>query len=884
MKKKDIEIFDVMSLRGPNMWTYRPVLEAWVDIGELEDFPSNTIPGFYERLSTWLPTLIEHRCSPGVRGGFLQRLKEGTWPGHILEHVTLELQNLAGMPGGFGKARETPVRGVYKVIVRAWHEEVTRAALFTARDLVMAAIEDRPFDVPAAVDNLRRLVDDHCLGPSTACIVDAADDRDIPSIRLSDGNLVQLGYGARQRRIWTAETDRTSAIGESISRDKDLTKSLLQSCGVPVPEGRMVESAEDAWDAAEDIGVPVVVKPYDGNHGRGVFTNLMTREEVETAYAVAIDEGNGVIVERFIPGNEHRLLVVGGRVVAAAMGETASVVGDGKSTIDELIESQINSDPRRGTTEDHPLNRVRLDSAARLELKRQGYADGSAVPPEGRTVLIQRNGNVAYDVTDRVHPSVAAHAALAARIVGLDIAGVDLVATDISRPLAEQRGAVVEVNAGPGLLMHIKPAEGEPRPVGRAIVDHLFPSRNGVEDDGRIPVVGITGTNGKTVVAKLVARLLQLSGKHTGLACSDGLFLDRRQVEKGGRGDRASWDAGHRILMNRAVEAAVFENDSGMILSQGLPYDRCQVGVVTNFGKPDHIGDFYVEDEDRMYNVLRTQVDVVLKEGVGVLNAADERLVEMAELCDGDVIFFGLSADLPAIATHRAAGKRAVFVRDGKVVLATGSSETALTDVSAIPLTYAGRVSFQIENVLAAVATGWALGISNDLIRAGIVTFDVGQVDVPGRFTLFEHHGATVIVDDAHNAPALEALAAALDRFPSERRMIVFGAGVQRRDEDLIDQGKVIGAMFDRVFLCEDHSVKRDLPETEARALLKKGLYEGRRVTKIIDEGTRRAAVEAALSQLAAGDLLVLQCDEGSTESTVEQVHQWMGRAAGRRA
>ena len=883
MKKKDIEIFDVMSLRGPNMWTYRPVLEAWVDIGELEDFPSNTIPGFYERLSAWLPTLIEHRCSPGVRGGFLMRLKEGTWPGHILEHVTLELQNLAGMPGGFGKARETPIRGVYKVIVRAWHEEVTRAALFTARDLVMAAIEDRPFDVPAAVDNLRRLVDEHCLGPSTACIVDAADDRDIPSVRLSDGNLVQLGYGARQRRIWTAETDRTSAIGESISRDKDLTKSLLESCGVPVPEGRMVESAEDAWDAAEDIGVPVVVKPYDGNHGRGVFTNLMTREEVETAYAVAIEEGSGVIVERFVPGNEHCLLVVGGRVVAVAMGETASVVGDDKSTIDELIELQINSDPRRGSTEDHPLNRVRLDSAARLELKRQGYADGSAVPPEGRTVLIQRNGNVAFDVTDRVHPSVAAHASLAARVVGLDIAGVDLVAQDISRPLAEQRGAIVEVNAGPGLLMHIKPAEGEPRPVGRAIVDHLFPSRNGVEDDGRIPVVGITGTNGKTVVAKLVARLLQLSGKHTGLACSDGLFLDRRQVEKGGRGDRASWDAGHRILMNRAVEAAVFENDSGMILSQGLPYDRCQVGVVTNFGKPDHIGDFYVEDEDRMYNVLRTQVDVVLKTGVAVLNAADSRLVEMAELCDGDVIFFGLSADLPAIATHRAAGKRAVFVRDGKVVLATGNSETALTDVSAIPLTYAGRVAFQIENVLAAVATGWALGISNDLIRAGIVTFDVGQVDVPGRFTLFEHHGATVVVDDAHNAPALEALAAALDRFPSERRMLVFGAGVQRRDEDLIEQGKVIGATFDRVFLCEDQSVKRELPETEARALLKKGLYEGRRVTKIIDEGARRAAVEAALAQLVAGDLLVLQCDEGSTDSTVEQVHQWMGRA-GRRA
>ncbi|CAG2132922.1 Cyanophycin synthetase [Cupriavidus campinensis] len=881
MKKKDIEIFDVMSLRGPNMWTYRPVLEAWVDIGELEDFPSNKIPGFYERLSAWLPSLIEHRCSIGERGGFLQRLKEGTWPGHILEHVTLELQNLAGMPGGFGKARETPVRGVYKVIVRAWHEEVTRAALFTARDLVMAAIEDRPFDVPEAVDNLRRLVDEHCLGPSTACIVDAADDRDIPSIRLSDGNLVQLGYGARQRRIWTAETDRTSAIGESISRDKDLTKTLLESCGVPVPEGRMVESPEDAWDAAERIGVPVVVKPYDGNHGRGVFTNLMTREEVETAYSVAIDEGNGVIVERFVPGNEHRLLVVGGRLVAAAMGETASVVGDGTSTIDDLIESQINSDPRRGSTEDHPLNRVRLDSAARLELKRQGLEDGDSVAPAGKTILIQRNGNVAFDVTDRVHPSVAAHAALAARVVGLDIAGVDLVAEDISRPLADQRGAIVEVNAGPGLLMHIKPADGTPRPVGPAIVDHLFPAaKDGSADDGRIPVVGITGNNGKTVVAKLVARLLQLSGKHTGLACSDGLFLDRRQVETG---DQANWEAGHRILMNRAVEAAVFENDSGMILSQGLPYDRCQVGVVTNFAQPDHLGDYYVEDEDRMYNVLRTQVDVVLDNGVAVLNAGDARLVEMAELCDGDVVFFGLTADLPAIAAHRAAGKRAVFVRDGKVVMATGQSELPLTDVSAIPLTYAGRVAFQIENVLAAVATGWALGISNDLIRAGVVTFDVGQVDVPGRFTLFERQGATVIVDDAHNAPALAALAAALDRFPAERRMLVFGAGVQRRDEDLVHHGKIIGAAFDRVFLCEDQSVKRDLPDAEARALVRKGLYEGRRVTKIIDEGARRTAIETALSQLVAGDLLVIQCDEGSPEGTVEQVHQWVGRS-GRRA
>jgi cyanophycin synthetase len=608
----------------------------------------------------------------------------------------------------------------------------------------------------------------------------------------------------------------------------------------------------------------------------------MTREEVETAYAVAIEEGNGVIVERFVSGNEHRLLVVGGRLAAAAMGETASVVGDGTSTIEELIESQINSDPRRGSTEEHPLNFVRLDSAARLELKRQGYADGSAVPPAGRSVLIQRNGNVAFDVTDRVHPSVAAHASLAARVVGLDIAGVDLVADDISRPLDEQRGAIVEVNAGPGLLMHIRPAQGEPRPVGRAIVDHLFSDKDGAQDDGRIPIVGITGTNGKTVVAKLVAQMLQLSGKHTGLGCSDGLYLDRRQVESGARTDRAAWDACHRILMNRAVEAAVFESDSGMILSQGLPYDRCQVGVVTNFGMPDHLGDFYVEDEDRMYSVLRTQIDVVLKTGVGVLNAADARLVEMADLCDGEVIFFALTGDLEAIAAHRAAGKRAVFVRDGKVVLATGPTELALADVSAIPLTYDGRVPFQLENVLAAVATGWALGISNDLMRAGILTFDVGQVDVPGRFTLFQHHGATIVVDDAHNASALEALAAALDNFPAQRRTLVFGAGLQRRDEDLVAQGTVIGQTFDRVLLCEDASVKRTDAEfdRQARALLKQGLQAGGRVAEVVVEGAkRRDVVDAALSQVTAGDLLVLQCDECAIEGTVQQVHQWMGRA-----
>jgi cyanophycin synthetase len=711
---KSIEFLKVVHLRGPNMWTYRPVLEAWIDIGELEDYPSNTIPGFYERLSSWLPSLVEHRCSYEERGGFLRRVQEGTWPGHIMEHVTLELQGLAGLPGGFGRAREMALRGHYKVVVRAWHADLTRAALYAARDLVMAAIEDRPFDVAAVVEELTDLAEAKYLGPSTAAIVDAADSRDIPAIRLSDANLVQLGYGARSRRIWTAETDLTSAIAESISRDKDLTKSLLQPCGVPVPEGRMVDSPADAWEAAQDIGLPVVLKPYDGNHGRGVFINLMTREEIEMAYGVADEEGSGVMIERSISGVEHRLLVVGGKLAAATRGDMVSVTGDGKSTIQHLIDTQINSDPRRGTTEEHPLNYIRLDSAARLEISRQGFKSGEDVPAAAQTVIIQRAGNHAFDVTDEVHPEVARAAGLAAKIVGLDIAGIDLVCEDISRPLQEQGGAIVEVNAGPSLLMHLKPAVGKPRPVGKAIVDHLFPGT----DSGSIPVVGVTGHRDTTVIAQIVAQLSQLAGKRTGLACAAGLYLERRQVETS---DCAHFEPARRLLMNRAVDLVVIENPPAAIAGEGLAYERCQVGVITAIDGAASLPEHGIENSDQMYKVLRTQVDVVLPSGIAVLNADDPTVVEMADLCDGEVLFFGTDAALPLIVEHRQKGGRALLVRDGQIVLAAASLEAPLVDMAIIPLLR--EAADRLPAVLAALATGWALGFAPELLRAGIETY-----------------------------------------------------------------------------------------------------------------------------------------------------------------
>jgi cyanophycin synthetase len=714
-KKKNLEFLRVTDLRGPNIWTYRAVIEVWVDIGELEDYPSSKLPGFTARLCALLPGLAEHRCGVGTRGGFIERLEEGTYAAHILEHVVLELQTLAGMPTGFGQTRSTATRGVYKMAFRTREQQVGRAALELGRELLLAAINDEVFVLEEKLAVLRELVDDRCLGPSTAHIVEAASARRIPFIRLTDGNLVQLGHGASQRRIWTAETDQTSAIAEGIASDKDLTKTLLQSCGVPVPEGRMVDNAADAWDAACDIGLPVVVKPYDGNHGRGVSLDLSTQKDVEAAWQLAEDEGGGVIVEKFIPGNEYRLLIVGKRMVAAACGEAAWVTADGKASIAQLIDSQINSDPRRGMGEEFPLARLAPETdhvEILLELEKQGLAIHD-VPASGKKILIQRNGNVADDVTDKVHPSIAAAAALAARVVGLDIAGVDLVAEDISKPLHAQRAAIIEVNASPGLLAHLKPSNGPGRDVGAAIIDYLFAP----EKTGRIPVVGVAGSRGTTLIARLVAWLIHIGGTKVGVACSTGLYIGSSHIHTK---DCANWTAGHQLLINPAVAAAVFENGARMILSEGLAYDRCAVGIVTDTEGHAELAQFHVHEAADMVKILRTQVDVVLADGAAVLNAGDAQVVEMAGLCDGSVIFYGTDQGLPAIIAHRSAGKRVVFLRDAKIVMAEGTTDLALLPLS----TLKAALSSQPESVMAAVAGAWSLGLSPELIRAGLRTYE----------------------------------------------------------------------------------------------------------------------------------------------------------------
>lgn len=718
---KTIEILDIKSIRGPNMWCWVEVLEAWIDIGDLEDYPSDKIPGFYDRLVAKLPSLIEHRCSYEERGGFLKRVEEGTWPVHIMEHLTLELQGLAGYAGGFGRARETNTRSIYKLIVASPHEQVTRQAITDARNLLLALIQDREFDLTPVIDHLREMIDDLCIGPSTGSIVNAAKAKLIPHIRLNSGNLVQLGYGAMQKRIWTAETDQTSAIAETISRDKDLTKSLLSAVGVPIPKGEKAENPEYAWEIAQDLGLPVVVKPQDGNHGRGVFTNLHTQEEVVSAFLVAKDEGSGVLVEKFIEGDEHRLLVVGNQLVAAAKGEECRVLGDGQHTILELIELQINSDPRRGNTEDFPLNTVRIDSIAMLELKAQGFTpDG--IPAKYQSVLIQRNGNVDFDVTDLVHPSVAKKVVLAANTVGLDVAGVDLVSKDISRPLEEVSGAIVEVNAGPGLLMHLKPAKGKPRPVGEAIVQHLFPKEN----SSRIPIIGITGTNHSAVVAELCAHLLKLTNHYVGLSYSSGLFFNQRFIEAN---PELRWEMNRRILVNPMIEAGVIETPPKSIINEGLAYDLCSVGIVTDIDQSKLFPEDSITEERQIYSVYRTQVDVVLPYGVAVLNADDVMIAQMQEISPAEVMFYTRNKNQEHIKNHLEKGGRIVALNGKVIELYKEKQVVHQIEFDHIFYLQDGNVEL-IQAAMAAIGAGWALDLRFEIIEVGLETFVPGKVEL----------------------------------------------------------------------------------------------------------------------------------------------------------
>jgi cyanophycin synthetase len=837
-----MKIERVRALRGPNLWSRHTAIEAIVRC-EPTEWELDQLPGFETRLRQRFPAIGT------LRGRAPLSLAD------VLDAAALALQEQAGCPVTFSRTTATVDLGVYQVVVEYSQEAVGRLALDCAEQLIAAAQHDTPYNVDAAVARLRALDEDVRLGPSTGSIVDAAEARGIPWRRLTDGSLVQFGWGVKQRRIWAAEIDATSAVAESIAQDKDLAKRLLHAAGVPVPLGRPVMSVDDAAAAADQIGWPVVVKPQDGNQGKGVTVNITTRAQLEAAYGAAAAIGT-VMVERYLPGSDYRLLVVGRRLVAAARREPAHVVGDGVASVQALVD-QINADPRRGDGHATPLTRIKLDEIALARLAAHGLTPAS-VPARGERAVLRNNANLstggtATDVTDSVHPDVAARAVTAAQTVGLHVCGVDVVAETIVKPLEDTGGGIVEVNAAPGLRMHLAPSYGKARKVGEAIIAELYAPG----DDGRIPVVAVTGTNGKTTTARLIAHLFAANGARVGLTNTDGVWVDGRQTDSG---DCAGPKSARNVLMHPDVDAAVFETARGGVLREGLGFDRCQVAVVTNVGAGDHLGLNYITTLDDLAVLKRVIVQNVAPGGYAVLNAADPIVAAMAESCPGKVIYFAADRQHPVMATQRAQGQRCVYVDDGAIVCAEGAWREPF-QLGDIPLTRGGTIGFQVENVMAAVAAAWGVGLPWNAVRSGLASFVSDVHGVPGRFNVMSYRGATVIADYGHNPDAMRALVAAVNALPAARRLVLISGAGDRRDEDIREQTRILGAAFDEVLLYQD-AAQRGRADGEVVGLLREGLQGAARTTHVEEIRGEFAAIDRALERLAPGDLALLLVDQ----------------------
>lgn len=857
-----MEVLRTRALRGPNLWSHHTAIEAIISCTP-EEHAVDKLPGFEVRLRARFPGI--GALQPTGQAGALAIAR-------VLETAALNLQAQAGCPVTFSRTSQTLEQGIFQTVVEYTEEAVGRLAVELAEALCRAAIDDTPFDLADALHRLRELDEDVRLGPSTGAIVQAAVARNIPFRRLTEGSMVMFGWGSRQRRIQAAEMDSTSAIGESIAQDKDLTKKLLDAAGVPVPVGRGVEDAADAWAAALEIGLPVVVKPKDGNQGKGVTVNVATREHMEIAFNAAREFRDDIMVERFLPGNDFRLLVIGNKLVAAARRDPPQVVGDGVHSVRALVEL-VNADPRRGSGHATSLTKIRFDDIALARLALQGL-QADSVPANGQRVILRNNANLstggtATDVTDDVHPEVEARAIEAAQMIGLDLCGVDLVCNSVLLPIEEQQGGVVEVNAAPGLRMHLSPSYGKGRPVGEAIISSMFPEG----EDGRIPVVAVTGTNGKTTTVRLIAHLLTAGGLRTGMTNTDGVYIEGRRIDSG---DCSGPRSARNVLLHPDVDAAVFETARGGVLREGLAFDRCQVAVVTNIGTGDHLGLNYITTLEDLAVLKRVIVQNVDKNGVAVLNADDPIVAGMAAKCHGQVTFFGTSRLNPVIATQLAQGRRAVYVENGHLVAAEGKQRHKVA-LSAVPITFGGSIGFQVENVMAAVAAAWGVGIGWDAIRFGLGSFANDTDNAPGRFNVFSYRGATVIADYGHNPDAILALVQAVETMPATRRSVVISGAGDRRDEDISQQTQILGKAFDDVLLYQDQC-QRGREDGEVLALLRAGLQGATRTSHVEDIYGEFLAIDTALGRLTAGDLCLILVDQ--VEEALAHIAQRVAEAA----
>jgi len=841
-----MEVSRIRALRGPNLWSRHTAIEAVVTCTD-EECRIGSLDGFEARLRERFPEI-----------GLLQLMghSEPVSMAHVLEVASLGLQAQSGCPVTFSRTAATQEYNVFQVVIEYSEEAVGRRALELAEQLCQAAVESKPFDLAAAIAELKDLDEDVRLGPSTGSIVDAAVARGIPYRRLTQGSLVQFGWGSRQRRIQAAETDRSSAIAEAIAQDKELTKKLLDAAGVPVPVGREVSDIEDAWLAMAEIAAPVVVKPKDGNQGKGVTVNISTREQLNAAYAAASAISEEVLVEKYIPGSDFRLLVVGKQLVAAARRDPPLVIGDGVNTVQALVD-QVNSDPRRGSGHATSLTKIRIDDIADSCLAEQ-HLTLDSVPGKGTRVILRNNANLstggtATDVTDDVHPDLAASAVTAAQMVGLDICGIDVVCDSVLQPLEVQGGGIVEANAAPGLRMHLQPSFGKGRPVGEAIVSSIFAPG----DNGRIPLVTVAGTNGKTTTVRLTAHILGCLGLRVGMTNSDGVYIQGKRIDTG---DCSGPKSARNVLMHPDVDAAVFETARGGVLREGLAFDRCNVAVVTNIGVGDHLGLSFITTVEDLAVVKRVVVQNVAPDGMAVLNAADPMTAAMAAACPGAVTFFTYDREHPVMATHRAQGHRIVYVENNQIVAAQNHTEQRF-DLASIPITRNGVIGFQVENAMAAIAAAWALNVDWKTIQTGISTFVNDAATAPGRFNFFEYRGANVIADYGHNPDAILALVSAVENIPARKRMVVISGAGDRRNVDIIRQSEIVGDAFDEVILYQD-KCQRGREDGEVLQLLQNGLLNAKRATKIDEIRGEFLAIDTALSRLSEGDLCLILIDQ----------------------
>jgi cyanophycin synthetase len=860
-----MRILDIKALRGPNYWSgyWTKLIVLRLDLEDFEQKPTDKIENFTARLRELMPSLVKHGCSYREDGGFLRRVEEGTWAGHVIEHLALELQTLAGMDTGYGRTRETSQPGVYNVVFSYIEEDAgryaARASVRIFEDLAAGLPVDELQQVLAAdVQRLREIREDVRFGPSTGAIIQEAEHRDIPHIRLNTQSLVQLGYGVNQQRIQATVTGRTNMIAVDLASDKDATKRLLGSMGVPVPRGVQITDEDELEDAVERLGFPVAIKPLDANHGKGITVGLVTLEEVRAAFPLAKKYSRSVIIEQSLTGQDFRALVVNNRLIAVADDVRRDSLRDGEHTVRELIEI-TNQDPRRGYGHENVLTLIDVDAQTESLLAARGYTLDTRLPAGEmfrlKTTANISTGGTAIDRTDEVHPFNVSLFERIARIIGLDVAGIDVVAPDLSTPLSENGGGIIEVNAAPGFRMHLAPSEGIARNVAEHVIDMLFPPGT----PSRVPVVAVTGTNGKTTTTRLIAHIVKNSGRNVGFTTTEGIYIGNSLIQPG---DNTGPVSAQLVLKDPTVEIAVLETARGGIIRAGLGFDRCDIGVVLNV-TVDHLGLKDIETIEDMARVKAVVPRSVGRSGYAVLNADDELVFAMREDTPGRVALFSMEEENPHIVEHTQEGGIACVFENGYVTLLKGRWKVRVEKVINIPLTYGGRAAFMIQNVLAATLAAFLQNISIEDIRVGLTTFVPSVAQTPGRLNLIEMGDFTVLIDFAHNPAGMEALQRFISKFPNKTKTGVIGGTGDRRDDDLLLYGRIAAQMFTKVIVREDDDL-RGRPAGETKRLVIEGIKSVNPEMPIKEFRDAREAINHALQNARKGELLVILADNVS--------------------